>query len=306
MDNTNLQHAGIKGMRWGVRRYQNKDGSLTPAGRKRYGSRFDKEDDDIDEEEVKKRYEEGKQKALKSGSIEEVLKYKGDLTNKELGEVYTRLNYEKNIEALQPKAKTGLDKFSDVMGKVDTVRSGAEKAVSAYNLIAKVNNTFNKKQLPELNGVNKALEAERKASEATETAMKLKKAYDAAKSGDDRAMDDAFANLSAQEIGEVSRKITADANMRGKFKSAEQKARESREEIEKKVAEEISAEKSAAAQKKAEKAQREREAFVKEQLRKAQAAADRGDTAAKNEILETLSWDEVDKYLKKRKQNNEF
>lgn len=31
-----LQHWGIKGMKWGVRRYQNKDGSLTPAGRKRY------------------------------------------------------------------------------------------------------------------------------------------------------------------------------------------------------------------------------------------------------------------------------
>lgn len=34
-----LMHFGVKGMRWGVRRYQNPDGSLTPAGRKRYGSR---------------------------------------------------------------------------------------------------------------------------------------------------------------------------------------------------------------------------------------------------------------------------
>lgn len=30
-----LYHWGIKGMKWGVRRYQNKDGSYTPAGRKR-------------------------------------------------------------------------------------------------------------------------------------------------------------------------------------------------------------------------------------------------------------------------------
>ena len=31
-----LYHWGIKGMKWGVRRYQNADGSLTPAGRRRY------------------------------------------------------------------------------------------------------------------------------------------------------------------------------------------------------------------------------------------------------------------------------
>ena len=38
MENNSLSHAGVKGMRWGVRRYQNKDGSLTPAGKKRYNS----------------------------------------------------------------------------------------------------------------------------------------------------------------------------------------------------------------------------------------------------------------------------
>lgn len=29
-----LRHHGIKGMKWGVRRYQNKDGSLTSKGKK--------------------------------------------------------------------------------------------------------------------------------------------------------------------------------------------------------------------------------------------------------------------------------
>lgn len=39
-----LYHWGVKGMKWGVRRYQNKDGTLTAAGKKRmYREQFDME-----------------------------------------------------------------------------------------------------------------------------------------------------------------------------------------------------------------------------------------------------------------------
>ena len=31
-----LYHHGIKGQKWGIRRFQNKDGSVTPAGARRY------------------------------------------------------------------------------------------------------------------------------------------------------------------------------------------------------------------------------------------------------------------------------
>lgn len=36
MDDLVLIHHGIKGQKWGVRRYQNKDGSLTGAGKRRF------------------------------------------------------------------------------------------------------------------------------------------------------------------------------------------------------------------------------------------------------------------------------
>ncbi len=36
MNNDCLSHHGIKGMKWGVRRFQNEDGSYTEAGKKRY------------------------------------------------------------------------------------------------------------------------------------------------------------------------------------------------------------------------------------------------------------------------------
>ena len=39
-----LYHHGVKGMKWGIRRYQNEDGSYTKAGRKRYALDLDVND----------------------------------------------------------------------------------------------------------------------------------------------------------------------------------------------------------------------------------------------------------------------
>lgn len=50
-----LYHYGTKGMKWGVRRYQNHDGSLTSAGKKRYGSADLSDKSDAEMQEVVKR-----------------------------------------------------------------------------------------------------------------------------------------------------------------------------------------------------------------------------------------------------------
>lgn len=46
MNNKSLYHSGTKGMHWGIRRYQNEDGSLTPAGKIRYANARAKKYDD--------------------------------------------------------------------------------------------------------------------------------------------------------------------------------------------------------------------------------------------------------------------
>lgn len=47
-----LYHHGILGMKWGVRRYQNKDGSLTNAGKKRYSNSGEEYDTKYDSQYV--------------------------------------------------------------------------------------------------------------------------------------------------------------------------------------------------------------------------------------------------------------
>lgn len=48
-----LSHHGIKGQRWGVRRFQNEDGSLTDAGKKHYNIKKDRKNKKLYTEKTK-------------------------------------------------------------------------------------------------------------------------------------------------------------------------------------------------------------------------------------------------------------
>ena len=98
-----LAHHGILGMKWGVRRYQNKDGTLTPEGRKRYGDG----DTDSSNESVDVK----KARVLKSRSATELYKHADLFSDTELKQAYDRLNLEANIKRLAPAPVNRGEKF---------------------------------------------------------------------------------------------------------------------------------------------------------------------------------------------------
>lgn len=59
---SDLAHHGIIGMKWGIRRYQNVDGTLTAAGRKRLNKKYDGNRNNYSKKDIKswKRDEEGR------------------------------------------------------------------------------------------------------------------------------------------------------------------------------------------------------------------------------------------------------
>ncbi len=227
LDSNELYHHGIFGMKWGVRRYQNKDGSLTSAGRKRYASgknvgffearRLKKKRVEAAKkrqatleakkkvEEDAQRHEAEKQEAIRSGNATQIAKFQNELSNQELRDALDRLNSKQRLSDLvdkeTPKKETKLDKAMKIAEKGAKYADIAEKGIKVYNTFAKVSNAFadDDSQLP-------IIGEKREKKEVKEAPDKKKEA--AIRSGDPEQLKKWQGKLTPEEV--KTAKLTVD------------------------------------------------------------------------------------------------
>lgn len=100
IDNNELYHHGIKGMKWGVRRFQNADGSRTEAGKKRERLSLR---DRVAERKAKKNTPPTHEELTKSTNPKLLYKHRDKLTDQELNNRINRINKERELKRLTKK-----------------------------------------------------------------------------------------------------------------------------------------------------------------------------------------------------------
>lgn len=157
--NDELYHHGIKGQRWGVRRYQNPDGSLTAAGVRRYGTvenfnrsvtkkgviQYAKDKRKMKKlrqiREQKKAWEEEKERIINSGDKKAIASIQHELNDEQIARAVNRIAFNESVNGVQ---KTRLEKGAEFIDKYANTAANLGKYAQTAQQIFNAVDAFNK------------------------------------------------------------------------------------------------------------------------------------------------------------------
>lgn len=203
-----ISHFGIPGMIHGRRRYQYEDGSLTPAGRERYGvgPARDSKASESTEQATKEEHERYRQEALRSGDpvrIKEVMK---ESSYQEIKDALDRVDIYERVNAKIPPKKSAMDKINKVVSDVNTINNWVSTGTNVWNNFARIYNTVNKddSDLPLIGQDNSRIRTavQKKAEKIDKQERALVKK--AIKSGDPQKMQSVLSMMNATELNDAN------------------------------------------------------------------------------------------------------
>lgn len=161
IQNGDIVHYGILGMKWGIRRFQpysvrgrgsgkrgREIGEAAKAGkrisrkeRKEIKNREAKKREVIEERNQKKfeeqRFQEKKDQLLKTGKASEILQYREFLTDSELSNAVNRLRSVESLKGMSKKeVSETFDKIDDIMKRAKAMSEWGDTGIKIWNQMA--------------------------------------------------------------------------------------------------------------------------------------------------------------------------